>query len=71
MTAEPNGGPKMLFDHHRKQQLERQAPLAARMRPHAFDEFVDQEHIVALQFAGLSPCSLPRRAAGENSGGHL
>jgi len=35
-----------LFEHQRQQQLEREAPLAARMRPRSFDEFVGQEHIV-------------------------
>ncbi len=35
-----------LFDLHREQQLEREAPLAARMRPRRFAEFVGQEHIV-------------------------
>ena len=35
-----------LFDHAGKRQLDREAPLAARMRPRSFDEFVGQEHIV-------------------------
>ncbi len=35
-----------LFDHHRQQQLEKEAPLAARMRPRTLDEFIGQEHIV-------------------------
>ena len=35
-----------LFDHQAKSQLSREAPLAARMRPRTFDEFVGQEHIV-------------------------
>ncbi|MGD9405841.1 MAG: AAA family ATPase, partial [Anaerolineae bacterium] len=35
-----------LFDHARKEQIEREAPLAARMRPRTLDEFVGQEHIV-------------------------
>ncbi len=35
-----------LFDHARKQQIEKEAPLAARMRPRTLDEFVGQEHIV-------------------------
>ena len=35
-----------LFEHHRQKQLEKEAPLAARMRPRTFDEFVGQEHIV-------------------------
>jgi len=37
-----------LFDHARKTQQERDAPLAARMRPRTFDEFVGQEHVVGL-----------------------
>ena len=35
-----------LFDHESDRQLERLAPLAARMRPRSFDEFVGQEHLV-------------------------
>ncbi len=35
-----------LFEHGRKARQEKEAPLAARMRPHIFDEFVGQEHIV-------------------------
>ncbi|MDR9459510.1 MAG: replication-associated recombination protein A, partial [Dehalococcoidia bacterium] len=35
-----------LFEGYRQQQLEKEAPLAARMRPRSFDEFMGQEHIV-------------------------
>jgi putative ATPase len=35
-----------LFDHAREKQIEREAPLAARMRPRTLDEFVGQAHIV-------------------------
>jgi putative ATPase len=35
-----------LFTHARKEQIEREAPLAARMRPRTLDEFVGQEEIV-------------------------
>ncbi|MCI0896734.1 MAG: AAA family ATPase, partial [Chloroflexi bacterium] len=35
-----------LFEHGRKVQAERDAPLADRMRPRTFDEFVGQELIV-------------------------
>lgn len=35
-----------MFDLHREQQLEQEAPLAARMRPRNFAEFVGQEHLV-------------------------
>jgi putative ATPase len=35
-----------LFQHAGESQLGREAPLAARMRPRNFDEFVGQEHIV-------------------------
>jgi len=35
-----------LFDHAREQQIEKDAPLAARMRPQTLDEFIGQEHIV-------------------------
>jgi len=37
-----------LFNHYSEEQLEREAPLAARMRPRSFDELVGQEHIVGL-----------------------
>jgi len=35
-----------LFDSYRRQQLEREAPLAARMRPQSFAEFMGQQHLV-------------------------
>lgn len=35
-----------LFAHSRKAQIERESPLANRMRPRTLDEFVGQEHIV-------------------------
>jgi putative ATPase len=35
-----------LFEHSRREQIEREAPLAARMRPRTLEEFVGQEHIV-------------------------
>ncbi len=35
-----------LFDHALRDRLSSEAPLAARMRPRALDEFVGQEHIV-------------------------
>jgi putative ATPase len=35
-----------LFDHAREKQIEKDAPLAARMRPRNLDEFIGQEHIV-------------------------
>jgi len=44
-----------LFDHARRQRLEKEAPLAARMRPRTLDEFVGQEHI-------MGPGRLLRRA---------
>lgn len=44
-----------LFDHAREQQIEKEAPLAARMRPRTLDEFIGQEHI-------LGPGRLLRRA---------
>jgi putative ATPase len=34
-----------LFEHSRQDQIRREAPLAARMRPRTLDEFVGQEHI--------------------------
>jgi putative ATPase len=35
-----------LFDHAREKQIEKESPLAARMRPRTLDEFIGQEHIV-------------------------
>ncbi len=35
-----------LFEHSRKSQEEKEAPLAARLRPTRFDEFVGQEHVI-------------------------
>jgi len=35
-----------LFDHHMQENLKKEAPLAARMRPRTLDEYVGQEHIV-------------------------
>jgi putative ATPase len=35
-----------LFDHSRKERQSREAPLAARMRPRTFDEFLGQEQVV-------------------------
>lgn len=35
-----------LFEHRSRQELSSRAPLAARMRPRAFDEYVGQEHII-------------------------
>ncbi|NJO86001.1 MAG: AAA family ATPase, partial [Synechococcaceae cyanobacterium RM1_1_27] len=35
-----------LFDYHAVQQLERQAPLAARMRPRHLEEFIGQDPIL-------------------------
>ena len=35
-----------LFEHYRKQQLEKEAPLSARMQPQSFAEFMGQEHLV-------------------------
>ncbi|MEM9909100.1 MAG: AAA family ATPase, partial [Cyanobacteria bacterium P01_D01_bin.44] len=44
-----------LFDHHRQTQIEREAPLAARMRPQTLDDYVGQAGI-------LGPGRLLRRA---------
>jgi putative ATPase len=35
-----------LFEHGRQQRAEQDTPLAARLRPQSFDEFVGQEHIL-------------------------
>ena len=45
MTGRQNVGG--LFEHGREQQVREMAPLAERMRPATFDEFVGQEHILA------------------------
>ena len=44
-----------LFDHSMEQQMEKEAPLAARMRPRNLDEIVGQDHIIG-------PGKLLRRA---------
>jgi putative ATPase len=44
-----------LFDHAMQEQMEHEAPLAARMRPRSLEEFVGQEHIIG-------PGKLLRRA---------
>jgi putative ATPase len=44
-----------LFEHSRQQRAKEDAPLAERMRPQTFDEFVGQEHI-------LGPDRVLRRA---------
>ncbi len=38
-----------LFEHHRQFIQNRNAPLAARMRPRNFDELVGQEHLVGIE----------------------
>ena len=38
-----------LFDLNREQKASREAPLAARIRPRSFDEFVGQEHVVGKE----------------------
>ena len=35
-----------LFDYMRKNQMEREAPLASRLRPRTLDEVVGQRHII-------------------------
>ncbi len=35
-----------LFDHQARERIQKEAPLAARMRPRTLDEFVGQEHII-------------------------
>jgi len=44
-----------LFDHAREKQIEKEQPLAARLRPRTLDEYVGQDHI-------LAPGRLLRRA---------
>ena len=35
-----------MFEHKFEEELKQEAPLAARMRPHEFHDFVGQEHLV-------------------------
>ena len=35
-----------LFDHAMDERMQKEAPLAARMRPRTFDDFIGQEHII-------------------------
>jgi putative ATPase len=35
-----------LFEHAMQQRMETEAPLAARLRPRTFEEFVGQQHII-------------------------
>src|SRR5512135_1901639 len=35
-----------LFEHRAQESINKEAPLAARMRPRSLDEFVGQEHII-------------------------
>ena len=35
-----------LFENHRKKELDRNAPLASRMRPRSLDQFVGQQHLL-------------------------
>ena len=35
-----------LFEYNRKMTMEKESPLAARMRPTSLEEFVGQEHII-------------------------
>ena len=37
-----------LFEHQAQRQMAKNAPLADRMRPRTFDEFVGQEHVVGV-----------------------
>ena len=51
-----------LFEHQRKQQAERDAPLAERMRPRTFEEFVGQEQTVGrdrVLFRAIAAGRLP------------
>ena len=51
-----------LFEHQRKRQAERDAPLAERMRPRTFEEFVGQEHTVGrdrVLFRSIAAGRLP------------
>jgi putative ATPase len=41
-----NGNTMDLFEHKAQEQIQKEAPLAARMRPRKLDEFIGQEHII-------------------------
>ena len=45
-----------LFEHGRKVQATRDAPLADRMRPRTFDEFVGHDQIVDADRVLLKSC---------------
>jgi len=51
MRKKADSSKKDLFDLRREQELKHEAPLAARMRPQNFDEFVGQEHLVGKERA--------------------
>ena len=51
-----------LFEHQRQARAAADAPLADRMRPRSFDEFVGQEHIVGADRV-LRPVRLEMRRA--------
>jgi len=37
-----------MFEHQSEKQKEKEAPLAARMRPATFSDFVGQEHLIGM-----------------------
>ena len=42
-----------LFEYMRSTNMEKEAPLAARMRPRTLDEVVGQEHIIGKDKRGI------------------
>ena len=60
----PDSSPMNLFEQAHQERMEKDAPLAARMRPRTLDEFVGQEHIVG-------PGRLLRRAIQADQLGSL
>ncbi len=51
-----------MFEHKLEEQMKEEAPLAARMRPATFNDFVGQEHLIGegrvLRMITISKCYL-------------
>ena len=62
MTSRRAGSGESMFDRQRRLDAERNAPLADRMRPRTFDEYVGQEQVVArdrVLFRAIAAGRLP------------
>ena len=49
VNPSPQSSAMTLFEHRRQRDQQREAPLAARMRPRTFDEFIGQGHLVGAE----------------------